>query len=418
MNSDYKPINPAPTAEISEAHQVLIVEDCAAERIRLTAILRKQGYHAIEAKDGLDAIEKIAKHNISLVVTDWCMPKVSGLQLCKLIREKQKSPPYLLLLTSRTNTCDLVSAMDAGADDYLTKPFNAEELNARVKAGIRIMNAQKSLTQQNEKIAKNLKTKRQEMSYLKKDIDAASRLQLSSLPEKNAIVNNILVSHYFKPAAGLAGDTYSVFPLGTNHVAFYQVDVVGHGVKSAMLSYAISWYLNENAKRPPTKNNGIQMHIPSSVLAYLNREFSSDENSDDYFTIAYGVMNTQTGKGQIALAGHPYPKIVSKSRIRKVGKNGYPIGMIDDVTFEQTEFELNPSEKLVLTSDGILECKVIGNSINAENIFDHLLWKICEEGGENIQTTLDEVIDRSLDTHPSNDDISILILSRSQDEKN
>lgn len=140
--------------------KILIVEDDPVSQKLLEKIVRREGYDTILANDGNDAWEIVKKETFEMVITDWMMPEMDGLKLCRKIR--QANLPryvYIILLTARDQAEDAVAALDAGADDYIRKPFNPDELKARILAGKRIVeledNQKKANTQlfQSEKMA-------------------------------------------------------------------------------------------------------------------------------------------------------------------------------------------------------------------------------------------------------------------------
>jgi sigma-B regulation protein RsbU (phosphoserine phosphatase) len=128
------------------------------ERTRTVAILLKSGYEVIEASDGDSALQIIKDTRIDIVVSDWRMPIMDGLTLCKKIKTETPSPPYFIFLTGRDATCDLVAAIDNGSDDFISKPFNNEELRVRIKAGARIVNMQNELKLINKNLRLSLKS--------------------------------------------------------------------------------------------------------------------------------------------------------------------------------------------------------------------------------------------------------------------
>lgn len=130
--------------------RVLAAEDNPVFQSMLRSMLVKWGYQAVMARDGLEAW-KILESGESprLAVLDWMMPGLDGVEICRRLRSLRREPyVYILLLTARTESQDLVEGMDAGADDYLTKPFNAHELRVRIRAGRRILDLQDALRQQ------------------------------------------------------------------------------------------------------------------------------------------------------------------------------------------------------------------------------------------------------------------------------
>lgn len=147
-------------AEYSEAEQetsgrrlqVLVAEDNPVFQSMLRAMLTKWGYDVVIARDGNEAWDILQQQGCPrLAILDWMMPGMDGVELCRRIRAMAREPyTYILLLTSRTESQDLVEGMEAGADDYLTKPFNTHELRVRMRAGMRILDLQEALLEARE----------------------------------------------------------------------------------------------------------------------------------------------------------------------------------------------------------------------------------------------------------------------------
>jgi len=126
--------------------KVLIAEDSLTARTVLEHVTRKWGYDPVVAEDGEEAWELYQETEVDLLLIDWEMPRLNGLDLCRRIREiDTNTPPFIILLTGRSETKDIVSALDAGANDYIVKPFINEELQARIQAGQRILDLQNKL---------------------------------------------------------------------------------------------------------------------------------------------------------------------------------------------------------------------------------------------------------------------------------
>ena len=127
--------------------KVLVAEDNPVFQSMLRALLTKWGYDVVPARDGLEAWRILESANPPrLAILDWMMPGMDGVELCRRVRAAGREPYiYILLLTARTESEDLVQGMEAGADDYLTKPFNREELRVHLRAGRRILDLQEEL---------------------------------------------------------------------------------------------------------------------------------------------------------------------------------------------------------------------------------------------------------------------------------
>jgi len=132
---------------------VLVVEDDTVSRKLLEITLRKAGYRVTSVKNGLEALDIFKSSFFPIVLTDWMMPEMDGVQLCRAIREEVSTGyVFIFMLTARGSTDDLVEGLEAGADDYLTKPFNRAELIARLKTATRILELERSLKEANEEI--------------------------------------------------------------------------------------------------------------------------------------------------------------------------------------------------------------------------------------------------------------------------
>jgi DNA-binding response OmpR family regulator len=129
--------------------KILVAEDQVVSRHILAANLRKWGYDVMAVEDGTRAWEVLqAQDAPRLVILDWLMPGMDGIEICRQIRKRpQARPIYLILLTARRGQKDKIHGLQAGADDYITKPFNGEELRARVQVGIRVLELQGALAQ-------------------------------------------------------------------------------------------------------------------------------------------------------------------------------------------------------------------------------------------------------------------------------
>lgn len=129
--------------------KILIAEDDLVSRRVLCATLEKFGYEVVVAADGAEAWAFLqSADSPDLAILDWMMPEVDGVEICRRVREiASATPPYLILLTAKTSKEDMVIGLDAGANDYLTKPFDRAELRARVQVGVHVLELQRNLAE-------------------------------------------------------------------------------------------------------------------------------------------------------------------------------------------------------------------------------------------------------------------------------
>lgn len=135
--------------------QILIAEDDYTSRTMLSAVLQKAGHDVLAVEDGYEAWQILRQEDSpKLLILDLLMPKMDGLEVIEKVRASQKRvPPYIIMLTSKGEKRDIIQGLDAGADDYLTKPFDVGELRARIEVGRRLLEMQKELIESRELLA-------------------------------------------------------------------------------------------------------------------------------------------------------------------------------------------------------------------------------------------------------------------------
>ncbi len=133
---------------------ILLVEDSRTQALKIQLILEDHGYHVTLAQDGLEAMNILLSNRISIVISDWIMPEMDGYELCRAVRRHDfGSYVYLILLTAKDSKDDIIEGLEAGADDYLTKPVDDSELIARLTTAERVIRLESSLKLRNKEIA-------------------------------------------------------------------------------------------------------------------------------------------------------------------------------------------------------------------------------------------------------------------------
>lgn len=165
--------------------KILIAEDDPTSLMILVAVVSEWGYEPIAVENGIQALSVLKNDDAPrLLLVDWEMPELNGLGLCKKIREKETSnPPYIILLTGRSNTEDLVTGLKMGANDYIPKPFENAELQARLQVGKRMLDLQDELNRAKEAMAfqanydelTGLMNRRAVMKAMAKELDRSKR---------------------------------------------------------------------------------------------------------------------------------------------------------------------------------------------------------------------------------------------------
>ena len=225
--------------------KVLVVDDSRLQRRILVASLKKWGFEVLEADSGEAAIELCTSDPPDLVLSDWVMPGMGGLEFCRAFRELDSEQySYFILLTSKSEKQEVARGLDAGADDFLIKPLEADELRARISAGARILDMQRELSRKNQLIETALNELKLAHDAIDKDLMQARKIQDSLVPELKGTFGNSQVSLLLKPCGHIGGDLVGMFSPGVNRLGFYSIDVSGHGITSAMMTARLGGYLS------------------------------------------------------------------------------------------------------------------------------------------------------------------------------
>jgi sigma-B regulation protein RsbU (phosphoserine phosphatase) len=329
----------------------LAVEDDGFERTRLTAILERLGFEVLVAADGAEALAHLAVRVPDVVVTDWQLPAVSGLDLCRTLQAADPAQrPYTVLVTARDEIQDLVAGLDAGADDFLTKPYRAEELSARLRSGQRLLELRRSLIERTGLLEQALRHQGRSRQALDVELAAAARLQHQLLERAMAPIEGLGVAQLFRPARQIGGDVFGTSPLTGRRVGFFHIDATGHGVAAALHAFAIATALLGLGGR------AAQFEDPAAWVAGFN-ERALDIGAELGCSLVVGWLDLEDRRGRLCQAGHPHPLAVDRhGTVRRLGAGGLPVGALDGATYATTDFELEAGERLVLYSDGVTDC--------------------------------------------------------------
>ncbi|NHX28342.1 serine/threonine-protein phosphatase, partial [Escherichia coli] len=157
-----------------------------------------------------------------------------------------------------------------------------------------------------------------------------------------------------------------VFSPGPRRLGFYNIDVSGHGVTSALMTACLAGYLNgqyleQNIALERRFASFFALRPPDEVAQLLNERLLADTGVEEYFTMAYGIADLATGLIRLVQAGHPHPMVQrADGRIEFVGDGGVPVGLIPGAGYESFEIRLGPGDRLLLYSDGFTEAEADG----------------------------------------------------------
>jgi sigma-B regulation protein RsbU (phosphoserine phosphatase) len=351
------------TAAHQQPLRVLVVDDSKAQRKLLVMSLSRWGFAVTEAVSAEEGLALCGKQSFDIILSDWMMDGMSGLEFCRTLRSLgHEDYAYFILLTSKSEKAEIANGLEAGADDFLTKPVTADELRARLRAGERIIAMQQELVAKNRLLGATVQQLRRAHDALGRDLVEARRLQQALVRDRFRDWGSGAVTLFLRPSGHVGGDLVGFFEIGEGRVGIYSVDVSGHGVASAMMTARLAGYLSgqvpgQNLALRPMPDGRPGSWPPEDVAARLNRTMLEDLRVDQYFTMAYAEVSLADGHLSLVQAGHPHPLILrADGGVEQLGDGGLPIGLIAEARHDRVDARLNPGDRLLLLSDGFTEC--------------------------------------------------------------
>ncbi|MEM1309312.1 MAG: SpoIIE family protein phosphatase [Cyanobacteria bacterium P01_D01_bin.71] len=369
---------------------ILVVNSDSETRQHLYQLLSSEEYDITLWEEDPHAIDFAQFSEPLLIVGDWKQVAATGcLSTWQALRVKPGTPPiFCLMLISFDSLTSFLPMLSAGADDWLTTPFDPIELRARVLAGRQVLHLRRELQAQKEQ--------------LKTELSEAEAYVRSLLPSD--ITKKVPINARFIPSSSLGGDCYDFYWLDPDYLVFYLLDVSGHGLGSALLSTSVLNMLRSQALPD------VNFYRPEKVLQALNDTFQMNDQNEKYFTMWYGVYNRANRQLMYASAGHPPAVLISRQvnrphTVEPLKTPGLPIGMLPDMQYRWQRCEIPPNSRLYLFSDGVYEIKQWDDTMMSIDDFIKIL------SAHDITSSVDDILEkvnRRTQDRTFSDDLSLL----------
>jgi serine phosphatase RsbU (regulator of sigma subunit) len=368
--------------------KVLIAEDDPVSRTILRRSVEKFGHECLAAEDGEKAWELFQEtQEVDVIISDWMMPGIDGIEFCRRVRAVRNDVyTFFIFLTALGDRASLLEGMQAGADDYLTKPLDREELQVRLIAASRVNSLHRQL---NEK-------RRQ----LEAEMSRAARVQAELLPNEAPELDGFEVAARCVPAREGGGDFYDWIKPGRRStdpdcLALTLGDVMGKGMPAALLMATARAVLRALYYRnqPATTINLAAKALEVDLL-----------RSASFLTLFHARLDVASRRLQYIDAGHGHAFVRrADGTLEKVREGGLPLGILPDEIYQEGSVMFGPGDALVLYSDGLVDAYP-DSALDMATIAEHL----------RRATSAEEMVDRLVQIPPPTDslpdDLTVVVL--------
>jgi|RhiMethySRZTD1v2_1073278.scaffolds.fasta_scaffold03143_19 sigma-B regulation protein RsbU (phosphoserine phosphatase) len=322
----------APRGELAD-RLVLIVDDVRTN-VELLVRALKDDYRLAVAQDGESALRSVRAAPPDLVLLDIMMPGLDGYEVCRRLKLDSRTRDIpVVFLTSLDEVRDKARGFEAGAADYITKPFEILEVKARVGALLRAKAYQDAIRE-----------------LLESELRVAREIQRGLVPRNFAALGGPAAECFacLEPARAVGGDLYDVFRVDDRRLCLVVGDVSGKGIPAALFMVMTITLIRSLARLSGR---------PDEILARVNDALAADNPSSMFVTLFCAVLDTETGRLTCASGGHLSPMLIRPGAEARpvLASEGTLVGVQPGLAFPATEVELAPHDLLVAFTDGVTE---------------------------------------------------------------
>jgi len=379
--------------------EILVVDDDAMSRRVLAQLLSAAGYNCRVCKDGSEALDAIQDRPPSVLLLDFDMPGPNGAEVLRRLRS-DKDPTVAqipaIMLTAHGSQQSEVSCLQAGADDFVTKPVNSAVLRARIETQLRLRFMRRQLERQNDELEKWRRD-------LERDLAAARLTQQSLIPQKPLLLPGWQIATCYRPVIQVGGDIYGWLRMKDGRLLFWIADGTGHGAAAALLTTLAKLLFHHGS---------MDHDSPASLMEAVDTDFRSIFGARSFMTAMCVALDLATGQGQVVGAGHPPLLLVRRDGTTKsITSVAPPLGMIKRTAFTETPIALEPGDTFLLYTDGLLRW----TKDERHRVTPEQLEKILDHSAPSAEALLKRIVAQTAPANSANtapDDVAAVAVRR------
>ncbi len=397
-------INPQP--DTATPGIIMIVDDLPDNLRLLEIVLKGKGFQVFQARSGSEALALLNLVLPDVIFLDLMMPDMDGLEVTRRIRAMTELPyiPIVLLTASQDNKAK-ITGLDAGADEFLAKPFSQPELIARARSLIRLRRYNQALAQavQDNRYLNDLLLT--ENTRMAEELERTRQAQMRLMPQAGPDYPGVSFAVYYQPALEVGGDYYDYVRLDEERFVVVLGDAVGKG-GAAVLAVAVikSVLATEFAHALQEKST----FEPAQVLERINGVICGPmESSQTEMTLFCGLVDLGRRTIRYSNAGQTFPLLARTGSVQELKLGGLPIGLFSDATYSTQEICFEQGDRLMLYSDGLNEA----TDLQHEQFgFDRLRAAVLAHAGLSPQPMLEGIMEQvHLFCQDADDDQTLVI---------
>ncbi|MEJ2707440.1 MAG: SpoIIE family protein phosphatase [Anaerolineales bacterium] len=377
----------------ADTADILIVDDTLANLRLLSELLMGNGYHVRTVTSGVRALESARAVPPNLILLDIRMPEMDGCEVCEQLKADERTRHVPVIFISALDEIEeKVRAFKVGGVDYITKPFQVEEVLVRVETHLTLRRLQQRLEVANQRFERELLL--------------AGDVQASLLPSELPQLPGWEFAAFIQPARETSGDFYDVFQLPGGRLGLLVADVVDKGAAAALLM-AISWNVIDTcASEHPNS--------PQDVFAAANQRMLQRLEGRMFLTAFYGILDPEQGRLVYCNAGHspPYRISASGGETTRLLRTGPPLGLLDEADWQTQTLQIQPGDALLLYTDGVTDAERSDGAFYGSQRLEASLQAQASNTATQIRDALLADIQSFAAGAPQYDDIVLMVVKR------